>query len=174
VHPFLEETGIYASGAQTNEAGQFVVEGLAQGTYDLFGESDAAGYPNTALSFYSKETPTKVFLRAGDTAKVNLVLGPPAGVWSGVLIDRATGKPIESPHAPHFIVRRVANPEDSIEFLGPAEFRWLIPPDVDVTLEIRAEGYEPWSGLLPLRLRSGENKKMKIELDAETEKEPGR
>ena len=168
-----EENGMHVPSAETNSSGQFVIEELEPGTYDLFGESDVAGYPNTALSFYRKEEPTKVFLRTGDTAKVKLVLGPVAGAWTGVLIDKANGKPIAPPHAPHFIVRKVVDPEDSIEFLGPEKFRWLIPADVDVTLEIRAEGYEPWFALLPLRFHSGENKTMKIELDAEPKKDSG-
>jgi hypothetical protein len=138
-------------------------------TYDVFGQSDAGGYPNTALSFYSKEEPTKVFLTTGGTANVRLVLGPVAGIWSGILTDKSTGKPIVSPHSQHFIVRKLADPEDSIEFRGPAKFRWLIPPDVDVTVEIRAEGYEPWFGTLPLRFRSGEDKQLKIELDPSEE-----
>lgn len=164
---------MYVSGMETNASGQFVIGALEPGTYDLFGMSDADGYPDTALSFYSKDEPTKVFLRTGDTAEVKLVLGPVAGIWSGVLIDKATGKPIVSPHAPHFIVRKVLDPEDAIEFLGPEEFRWLIPPDFDVTLEIRAEGYEPWFALLPVRFHSGENKTLKIELDAESKTDSG-
>jgi carboxypeptidase family protein len=162
----MEETSMYTGGTETSDKGEFVIEGLEQGTYDIFGESDAGGYPNTALSFYGKEEPAKVFLTTGGTATVRLVLGPVAGIWSGILTDKSTGKPIVSPHAPHFIVRKIADPEDSIEFLGTAKFRWLIPPDVDVTLEIRAEGYEPWFGTMPLRFRSGENKQSKIELDA--------
>jgi len=173
VHVVREESGIYGSSAVTDGSGQFVIENLEPGTYHIFGESGAGGYPDPALSFYSKEEPTKVFLTTGCTANVMLVLGPVAGIWSGDLIDKATSEPIKTPHAPHFIVRKIADPEDSIEFLGPAEFRWLIPPDIDVTLEIRAEGYEPWFGMLPSRFHSGENKKLKIELKAETKKDPG-
>jgi hypothetical protein len=167
VRAVREETGIYMPGAETSSSGWFVIEELEPGAYDIFGESDLGGYPDTALSFYSKAEPTKVFLRAGDTAGIKLILGPPAGIWSGVLIDKATGRLVATPHAPHFVVRKVTDPEEGIEFLGSAKFRWLIPPEVDVTLEVNAEGYRPWSALLPSHFQSGRSTKFRIELEPE-------
>jgi hypothetical protein len=125
VHAVLEQTGMYMPTANSNDTGQFVIGDLKPGTYDIFGESDAAGYPNTALSFYTNEHPIRATLGKRDTATVVLVLGPKAGVLSGTLLDRVTGRAIVSPHVPHFIVEKVPNREDSIEFLGPAEFRWV-------------------------------------------------
>ena len=157
----------YMPAAETNDAGQFVIDGLEAGTYDLFGQNEGDDYPNTALSFYSQEDPTAVNVQDGDAANVKLVLGPPAGVWAGVVIDKVTGKTVVPPHGVQFTVTRVANPDDSILFAGPAKYRWLIPPDVDVMLEVKAEGYQTWSSLLPLRFRSGENKNLTIALEAE-------
>ncbi len=165
---------MYMPTAVSDDSGQFVIEGLEPGTYDVFGESDAAGYPNTAISFYSTKEPTRVVLGSDSpTARVVLNLGPRAGVLSGTVIDKFTGKAIVSRHALHFIVKRASNPEDSILFGGPAKFRWLIPPAVEVTLEVTAEGYKAWSytdpsnpsQLLPLRLESGEQKSLDIELE---------
>lgn len=84
-----------------------------------------------------------------------------------------TGQPIASRRAPHFIIRKVANPADSIEFLGPATFRWLIPPATEVTLDVFAEDYKPWvytetPGTLtptPFRVESGEDKILDIRLE---------
>ena len=55
VHAVQEKTGMYMATADSDDAGQFAVEGLEPGTYDLFGESDAVGYPNTAQSFYGNQ-----------------------------------------------------------------------------------------------------------------------
>jgi hypothetical protein len=79
-----------------------------------------------------------------------------------------------SPHTAHFIVERVSNREDSIEFSGPPNFRWLIPPRVEVTLRVTAEGYRPWlyaDPSTPLRLESGEQRILNIELEPDTQPE---
>lgn len=175
VHAGLKQTGMYMPTVDSNEAGQFVIENLGPGTYGIFGENNAAGYPNTALSFYPNENPVEVTLGNAGSATVVLVLGPRAGVVSGTVLDRVTGKAIVSPHAPHFIVRKVLSPEDAIEFLGPPKFRWLIPPLTEVTLEVIAEGYKRWlyadpsnpSQPLSFRVESGENKILNIELEPE-------
>jgi len=176
VHAVLERTGTYMPTVDSNEAGHFVIENLEPGTYDIFGESDAAGYPNTALPFYTNENPIKVTLGTFSTATIVLVLGPRAGVLRGTVLDKTKGTAIVSQHAPYFIVRKGSNPEDSIEFVGPAKFRWLIPPATDVTLEVFAEGYKPWvysdtsnsSRPILFRLESGEEKILNMELEPET------
>jgi hypothetical protein len=174
VHAVLERNGMYMPTADSDESGQFVIEGLEPGTYDVFGESDAAGYPNTAISFYSTKEPTRVVLGSDSpAARIVLNLGPRAGVLSGTVIDKVTGKAIVSRHALHFIVKKASNPEDSILFGGPAKFRWLIPAAVEIILEVTAGGYKPWfyadasnpSRPLPLRLESGEQKSLDIELE---------
>jgi hypothetical protein len=169
VHAVPEKTGMYMPTAESDDNGRFVVEGLESGTYDVFGESDAAGYPNTALSFCGKQEPTRVFLENGDMAD----RGPMAGVLRGTVTYKITGKAIVSRNALHFIVNKVSNPDDSVECDGPAKFRWLIPQAVEVTLEVTAEGYQPWSyadplnpsWLLPLRLQYREEKTLKINLE---------
>jgi hypothetical protein len=179
VHAVLEQTGMYMPTVNSSDTGQFVIEHLEPGTYDIFGESDAAAYPDTALSFYPNENPTKVTLGNFGTATVALVLGPRAGVLCGTVLDKTTGRPITSPHAPHLIVRKVSNREDSIEFLGPPRFRWLIPPATEVTLEVFAEGYRPWVYAdlpdpltpAPFRLESGDERTLDIQLEPETQPE---
>jgi hypothetical protein len=172
---------MYMPTAVSDDSGQFAIEGLETGTYDVFGESDAAGYPNTAISFYSTKTPTRVVLGSDSpAARIVLNLGPRAGVLSGTVIDKITGKAIVSRHALHFIVKKASNPEDSILFGGPAKFRWLIPPAVEITLEVTAGGYKPWfyadasnpSRPLPLRLESGEQKSLNIELERDATQSP--
>lgn len=120
VHAALEQTGMYMTTVDSNEAGHFVIENLEPGTYSIFGESNAAAYPNTALSFYPNQNPIKVTLGNFGEATIVLVLGPRAGVLCGTVLDKTTGKAIMSQHAPHFIVRKISNRADSIEFVGPA------------------------------------------------------
>ena len=176
VHAFLKQKHLFMPTANSNEAGEFAIENLEAGTYDIFGENDAAGYPNTYLPFYPNENPIQVTLGDVSTARVFLALGPKAGVLSGEVRDKRSGRIIASRHAPRFIVRKSSNQEDSIEFHGPPKFRWLIPPGTDVTLEVTAEGYKPWLyayppdslNPLPFRLESGEEKILNIELEPET------
>ena len=176
VHAFREETRMYMPTVVTDKAGRFTVDDLEPGTYELFGENEAADYPNTALSFYSKEEPTPIALARGESAKLTLVLGPRAGVISGTVVDRSTGKPVGCAHAIHFIVTNVYDPEDSIEFMGPAHFRWLIAPKTEYTMEVTAEGYKTWSygnpldlsGPLPLQVDSGKERELTIELDPQS------
>jgi Carboxypeptidase regulatory-like domain len=179
VHVVSEKTGMYMPTVDSDEGGHFVIENLEPGTYSIFGESDAAAYPNTALSFYPNENPVKVTLGNFGEANVVLVLGPRAGILCGTVLDKTTGQAIISQHSPHFIVRKVSNREDSIEFAGPAKFRWLIPSATQVTLEVVAEGYKSWvyaqtsSPLtpIPFRLDSGEQKILNINLERQAQQE---
>ena len=173
VHAVSERTKMYMPTANSNANGEFVIPNLESGTYDMFGESDAAGYPNVALSFYSNEHPVKVTLENGATAQVLLILGPKAGVLSGMVSDRTSGRAIVSQHALRFIVRKISDPTRGIEFDGPPKFLWLIPPETEVTLEIRAECYEPLLYADPaqmnkpsvLRLGSGGEKTLNVQLE---------
>jgi hypothetical protein len=68
----------------------------------------------------------------------------------------------------------MGDPGNGCQFMGsPPHFRWLVPPAIAVTLEVRAEGYKPWryvekaipEELKLIRLQSGETRKLDIELD---------
>lgn len=177
VHAVSEQTGVYMPTVESDINGKFLIESLEPGLYKVFGESDAAGYPNTAMRFYGGDSPERVVIGVGGLATVPLVLGPVAGVLSGTLNDKATGKAIVSRHAVNFTLKKTSNPEDSILLVGPLNFRWLIPPAVDLTLEVTAQGYKPWfysaaefSNQWPLRLESGEERTLTIELEPEVQK----
>lgn len=176
VHAVSDKTGMYMPTVGSDEDGHFLIENLEPGTYSIFGESDADAYPNTALSFYPNENPIKVTLGNFGTANVVLVLGPRAGVLYGTVLDKTTGKAINSQHPPHFIVRKVSDRADSIEFIRPAQFRWLIPPATEVTLEVFVESYKRWVYSetsnpltpMPFRLESGEERILNIGLEPQT------
>ena len=173
VHAVLVQTGMFMSAVESDDTGQFLVEGLEPGTYDVFGESQAAGYPNPTMPFYGNEAPKRVTIGNGDMATVVLILGPVSGVLSGTVVDRTSGQAVASQRAIKFTVKNPSNPQSALLFLGPAKFRWLIPPAVAVTLEVRADGYKPWSYTDPsnpstpatLQLKSGEERRLKIKLE---------
>ena len=113
---------------------------------------------------------------------------------SGTVEDRATHKPVvallrfaeelgrgrsNEPHYLHDFFRRGA----------PGAFQILIPPALNLFLQVNSDGYTPWfypDGLgtfvfleghlrqqpLPLRLESGEEKSLDIELEVETKDQP--
>ena len=180
VHAVLELTGFYMPTAVSDEAGHFVIKNLKPGTYSIFGENETFGYPFIGQSFY-RGSPATVTLGNGGEASIVLVLGPKAGVLRGIALDQATGRPIASQHVSRFIVRRVSNPADSIEFEGAGNFRWLVPSAADLTLEVLAEGYKPWvyaepsspSTPTPFRLESGEVKTLNVVLEPLTRQENG-
>ena len=59
VHALLKQTGMYMPTVESDETGQFVIDNLEPGTYEMFGESDANGFPNTALSFYCRQNQSR-------------------------------------------------------------------------------------------------------------------
>jgi hypothetical protein len=173
VHAVSDTTGRYMPTVDSNEDGHFVITNVEPGTYHVFGESDAAAYPNAALSFYPNQNPVQVALGNFGTANVVLVLGPRAGVLRGTVLDKTTGRAINYQHPPHFVIRKVSDGAESIEFMGPAKFRWLLPSATEVTLEVFVEGYERWAYAepssprtpMPFRLESGEEKTLNIWLE---------
>jgi hypothetical protein len=181
VQALLERTGKYMPGANSDDEGRFQIKGLEAGTYDIFGESDADAYPNTAIPFYSSAEPEKAKLEGDDlSATVVLHLGPRAGILTGTVIDQATGKTVISRYNLHFTLKRLSYPDQSIEIMNPPNFRLLIPPGVRVALEVSADGYKPWfyadplnpAEHLPLRLESGQEMTLVITLEPISEESP--
>jgi hypothetical protein len=106
-------------------------------------------------------------------APLVLNLGPRAGVLSGLVIDRSTGNALSSKWAVHFILTDLSDPDRTIEIAGPPKYRILIPPDMRVVLDVKADGYKPWSYLnplnpsehLPVRLEPGQEMPLDISLE---------
>jgi hypothetical protein len=139
--------------------------------------------------------PTGVKLTsAAPTAHVVLKLGPKWGILSGTVEDRTTRKPVVAllRFAEELGRDRSNEPGYLHDFFkrdASGAFRILIPPALDLFLQVNADGYKPWfypDGLgtfvsleghlrqqpLPLRLESGEQKSLNIELDVETKDQP--
>jgi hypothetical protein len=174
VHAVLEQTGMYMPTANSDDEGRFRINGLEPGAYDVFGESSADSYPDTTVPFYNSAKLDKATLE-GEYPSATLVLhlGPRAGVLTGTVMDRATGSAVVSRYNLHFILKQTANPDRSIEVASPPEFRLLVPPGVEVYLDVSAVGYKSWfyadplnpSEHLPLRLESGQEMPIAITLE---------
>src|SRR5712691_5517593 len=118
---------------ETNESGHFLMDNLAPGSYKLFAMKETAGYPNTAFAFYSNHVfPTATLTPSAPAIELILKIGPPAGVIHGSVRDARTTTPI----AASFHLRRVADPDNWISLSQRPEYRVLIPPSTEVSIEV--------------------------------------
>jgi hypothetical protein len=123
-------------------------------------------YPETDWALYAEKPAATANISAEQpTAHVVLRFGPKAGVIIGSVRDAVTGKPLNSA----FRISR--DQAHWISSSAPAEFRFLIPSNVPVELEVSASGYRTWRYIQAFRgsqliLRSGEEKRMDIVLGA--------
>jgi len=128
------------------------------------------------------------------TARVVLKLGPKWGILSGTVEDQGTHEPVVAllrfaeklgrgrSNEPHYL-------KDFFTRDASGAFRILIPPATDLFLQVDADGYKPWfypDGLgtvvflegrraqqpLPLRLESGQQKSLNIEMEVGTKDQP--
>lgn len=157
--------------ALTDENGRFEFRGLKVQKYIVAAEKAADGYPDPRLAIY-RPAPTEVILtNEMPLAELALKIGPKAGILSGTMREKGTGKPI----AGGFGMTRVDDPNVGVGMSSSAEFRLLLPPATDVILSADALGYKSWlypgapdqAHSLPLRLQSDEHKELDIELEPE-------
>lgn len=161
---------------QTDKDGKFVANRLPLGSYKLFAMKESVGYPNLSFAFYSNHIfPTAALTEANPAAEVILKVGPSAGVITGTVRDAFTGNPTDA----GFLLRRVSNVDNFISMSQRPEYRVLLPPDVEVLLEVSAPGHKTWyyggpSDVLKrasIRLESGKVMKLDIQLEPEEKSE---
>jgi Carboxypeptidase regulatory-like domain len=164
---------------ETDGSGHFSVDALELEGYKLFAMKESAGYPDTSGAFYSNNVfPTVTLTASAPTADITLKVGPPAGVMSGSVTNAVTGAPVLT----GFLLRRISNPGYWISMSQKADYRVLVPPSVEVSVEVSAPGYKTWfyggpSDTLnrpPIRLDSGKEMRLDIQLQHEEklEKQP--
>jgi Carboxypeptidase regulatory-like domain len=138
-----------------DEAGTFLIDRLAFGTYEVFGMKEEEGFANTYW-FSSVEAPRVTISAQQPSGNVLLMFGPKAGVIAGMVRDARTGKPVLA----GFTVRRLS---DSW-FLSRSQlpnFRIFVPASTDVSLEVESPSYRTWAYMNPtsnsreLRLEPG-------------------
>lgn len=157
--------------ADTDEHGRFEFRGLKLRRFVIAAEKPEDGYPDPRLSIY-RPAPTEVILTKDMTsADMTLQVGPKAGVLTGTLRDKTTGKIIVG----GFSLTRVDDPKVAVGMSGAAEFRLLLPPGTDVILEASAPGFKSWfypgspdlASAVPLHLESDEHQELDIEMEPE-------
>jgi len=157
---------------ESDEKGTFAIDRLAYGTYDVSGQKEEDGYPDSSFSFYTDKpvATSAVISPEHPAATVALKLGPKAGVITGTVRDALTGKPIPA----SFMLRA-----SSKRWMGtsqPSKFRVLIPSATDISVEVSSAGYKTWvydgsgSDSRPLRLEPGSEMRLDIRLEAAFDK----
>lgn len=150
---------------ETDREGSFTIDRLSFGAYDVNGNKEKDGYPETNWALYAEKPLATTNISAEQpTAHVVLHFGQKAGVIIGSVRDAVTGKPLNSGF-------RISRDEAHwISSSAPAEFRFLIPSNVRVDLEVSASGYSTWRYNQAFRgsqliLASGEEKRLDIVLE---------
>jgi hypothetical protein len=153
---------------ETDGAGRFAVDRLTWGKYAVCARKEADGYAEICYTILRKDNaPTATLSAQSPSAQVLVVIGPKAGVMIGSITDAVTGAPVDA-------TLRIRLSNDTGRFfetgLGP-QSSVLIPPDVDLELEVRAPWYRLWRFSVdgnrrgsPLRVKSGERRVLNIRL----------
>jgi len=155
--------------AETDKDGRFSIVNLELQAYKVFAMKESDGYPDTSFAFYSNHIfPTVTLTATAPGVDMVLKIGPPAGVIKGTVRDASTGKPVNA----GFVLRRASDPDNWVSLSQPAEFRVLVPPAMDIIVEVSAQGFRTWyyGGMSDplkrsaLRLASSEETKLDVEL----------
>jgi hypothetical protein len=152
-----------------DEAGTFLIDRLAFGTYRVFGMKEEEGFPDT-LWFSSIEAPRVTISAQQPSGTVLLKFGPKAGVLTGMVRDARTGKPVLA----GFTLRRL-NDSWFLSSSQPPNFRIFIPASTDVSLEVEAPSYQTWAYMNPtsnsrqMRLEPGGQMHLDITLTPQPE-----
>jgi hypothetical protein len=154
---------------ETDADGRSEIDRLEFETFNVFAMKEDEGYPDIEFAFYGEGVPHMVSLSPEQpAANVVLKLGPKAGVLTGSVTDKVTGKAIGA----GFMLRRAKNPTNFLSRSGASNCRLPLPPETEITLEVSADGYETWfyadpsdsSKPLPIRLSPGTEMHLDIQL----------
>ena len=122
-----------------DEAGEFLIDQLEFGTYQVFGMKEEEGFPDM-MWFSPTEAPRVTISASQPSGTVLLKFGPKAGVLTGAVRDARTGKPVLA----GFTLKRL-NDSWRLTSSQPANFRAFVPPLTEVSLEVDAPSYQKWT-----------------------------
>jgi hypothetical protein len=144
-----------------------------RGQYAVHASKEKEGYPDVYSDLYSgpKMIQLVSLTPPTNTATVAIRLGPKAGTLFGWVTDAVTGALLD-PCAELALVKEPDNLLTGRGIVRP-RYKVLIPPGTEVKMEVWEEGYKTWyypgtqnqSASRPLRLASGERKKLDIRLE---------
>ena len=125
---------------ETDAAGTYVLDRLGWGQYAVCARKESDGYADICRPFFRNGHLFITTLSAqSPVAEVAVVIGPRAAILTGSISDANTGEQVsgtlrmQSRDHAAFIAQSVS-----------ATFRVLVPPGVDLELEVRAGGYAVW------------------------------
>jgi hypothetical protein len=151
----------------TDQAGHFEIQHVAMGSFEVLAVKEEDGYAR-----FNRMTgdQIKVVLTLQEpTANVTIKLGPKAGMLIGSVRDSVTGKPVDKIRVIYTAATDERSGGGSASGYMNGEFRVNLPTASDFIVIVTAPGYKPWiyndpvEGL-SLRLASGEQKSLDIEL----------
>ncbi len=153
--------------------GRFEIDHWPMSTLSLFAVKPEDGYGDAER----KLTPRVTITPETPFAVVTVRLKPKAGILSGSVHDKVTGKVVGN------ITLRYITPDGfntgSFSDLNGAGFEAHIPMATDLIVSLSAPGYKTWFYTDPsnesrpvLHLQSGERKSVEIELEPETAAAP--
>jgi hypothetical protein len=164
-------SGTTCGGNQTDAHGHFSIR-VPLGKIGVYAQKQEGGYwPVTDASpSHTKGIRRLTLTSDAPTAKVTLKIGPKPGELKVSVKDKTTGKAVEG-----FGVRWIGM-DNAYMMSFAIPMPTLIPPGVDVIVEVHAKGYRRWFYIDPatsqptLRLASGEERQLDVELEPEEKK----
>jgi len=153
--------------AKSDSTGQFEIAGLALRSYHVYASKPLDGYPE-ADPAYIDENQSAIALSPDQPLGSVIISLRKAGMLITDVRDKATGKAVSAYY-------KLSVPK-RWQRQGELSYPLLIHPSTDVVLEVSARGYKTWfysdpsnpSRPLPLRLESGEQRSLRIDLEAQT------
>jgi hypothetical protein len=157
--------------AKSDSKGYFEITGLALRNYHVYASKPQDGYP-VADPAYSDENQAAIALSPDQPSGSVIISLRKAGMLIAEVRDKATGKPVSASY-------KLSVPK-RWQTQGQLSHPLLIHPSTDVMLEVSATGYKTWFYSdasnplrpLPLRLESGEQRSLRIELEPEENAAP--
>jgi hypothetical protein len=172
-YPTDRGPGMALPSAFTDEAGHYTIRRLWWGKLWVYGMKEDEDYPDLGMGIYlgSRLVLPITLDSRHPSAKVNIRLGPKAGVLIGNVREAVTDVPL----APCVELRLVTEPDMYVTNSGwiQGKYRILVPSDRDVTMLIWDSEHRPWyypgtedkTNRTPLRLGPGEEKTLNIQLE---------
>jgi Carboxypeptidase regulatory-like domain len=150
--------------AKSDSTGHFEITGLGFRNYHVYASKPQDGY-SEADPAYSDENQADIALSPNQSSGSVIIVLRKAGMLITDVRDRASGKTVSASY-------KLSVPK-KWERQGQLSYPLLIHPSTDVMLEVSASGYKTWfysdasnpSRPLPLRLESGEQRTLRIELE---------
>ena len=150
--------------ALTDSSGAFAFDPIKFGAYKFYALKPEAGYPDTKFEIYVKSyhKATATISPTSPTAFVKIVVGPKAGVVKLKVVDKLTRAAVPNPT---FVLSR-ADTRVWVSTSQSDDSSILVPPAVPTQLTVSAGGYTSWTNQDRLKIESGAELQMTVELES--------